>query len=72
MNIYNSSITIEVVLGGFVMTYPKKVAPKEGDAADTDFVAGHERWESVREVFPTQRKLMQRLKEVTEQISLVA
>ncbi len=68
MNLFNSTVTIEIVLGGFVMTYPRKVEPKEGDMT----VAGLEHWESVREVFPTQRKLLQRLKEVTEQISLVA
>lgn len=56
----NETIQIEVVKGGFILTYPTQV--KEGDS---------ERWETAREVFVSPRKLNQKLKEVIDTISLV-
>ena len=56
----NETIQIEVVKGGFILTYPIQV--KEGDS---------ERWETAREVFVSPRKLNQKLKEVIDTISLV-
>ena len=54
----NSYIQIEVLSGGFVLTYPT--------IADNGTVDGEE-----REVFVSPRKLNQKLKDVIESLSLV-
>jgi hypothetical protein len=59
-NLYGEQITIEVVAGGFILSYPTFV----GDGDD-------EHTEVAREVFVSPRKLNQKLKEVIESVSLV-
>lgn len=60
-NLYGEQIVIEVVAGGFILSYPTFVG---------DGVAEHT--EVAREVFVSPRKLNQKLKEVIESVSLVA
>jgi hypothetical protein len=55
MNEYGSTITIEVVRGGFILTYPV-------DNDDGGMV-------SARELFNSPRKLNQKLKEVFDVLS---
>jgi hypothetical protein len=52
---YDETITIEVVRGGFVLTYPNDKMPGT----------------LTREVFTSTRKLNQKLKEVIETLSVV-
>lgn len=59
-NSYGESITIEVVQGGFILTYPVV------DATTGDTTGG------AREVFTSPRKLQQKLKEVIATLSTVA
>jgi hypothetical protein len=54
------NIVIEVVKGGFILTYPV-----------TTTVEGKEKTDYQREVFVSPRKLHQKLKEVIDSISLV-
>lgn len=54
---FGTTINIEVVAGGFILTYPKT-----SDAGDV----------LCREVFSSPRKLHQKIKEVIDSISLVA
>lgn len=60
-NLYGEQIVIEVVAGGFILTYPQ--VRQNGDKEYTD---------QAREVFVSPRKLNQKLKEVIESIGLVA
>lgn len=60
-NRFGECITIEVVQGGFILTYPEI-----STAAD-----GTEEVDPAREVFVSPRKLNQKLKEVIDKISLV-
>jgi len=55
------AIVIEVIKGGFLLTYPT-----QGNTVD-----GVERWNVTREVFVSPRKLNQKIKEVIDNISLV-
>ena len=57
-NPYGSSITIEIVTGGFILTYPKV---SENDVVDL-----------CREVFTSPRKLNQKVKEVIDAVGLVS
>ena len=57
-NTYGDSITIEVVVGGFILTYPKVNSLNEVSLC--------------REVLTSPRKLNQKLKEVIDNISLVS
>lgn len=59
-NLYGVSITIEVVAGGFILSYPKFVVNGE-----------QETMEMAREVFVSPRKLNQKLKEVIDSVGLV-
>jgi len=59
-NLYGEQITIEVVQGGFILSYPTFV----GDGDD-------EHTETTREVFVSPRKLNQKLKDVIATVSLV-
>ena len=59
-NLYGVSITIEVVAGGFILSYPKFVNTGE-----------QETMEMAREVFVSPRKLNQKLKEVIDSVGLV-
>ena len=54
-NNYGHSLSIEVVTGGFILTYPVLT----GDGLETTY----------REVFSTTRKLQNKVKEVIEQLS---
>lgn len=54
------SILIEVVKGGFILTYPVAVTNN-----------GVEEWREAREVFVSPRKLNQKIKEVIDSIGLV-
>lgn len=56
---HDFQITIEVVKGGFILTYPHQ-ASKEGDD-----------WTIEREVFVSSRKLNQKIKEVIDNVGLV-
>jgi len=58
MNTMAERITISVVLGGFILEYPVRVQ-------------GTDTWNPQKEVFTSQRKLNQKLKEVIKDISLV-
>ena len=59
-NTYGDQITIEVVSGGFILAYPTLTAGTE------------DKFSVTREVFSSQRKLNQRLKEVIGTLSLVS
>jgi hypothetical protein len=59
-NSYGVSITIEVVNGGFILSYPKFGAIGEQETV-----------EIVREVVVSPRKLNQKLKEVIDSVGLV-
>lgn len=61
-NVFGESITIEVVAGGFILTYP--VISTNDDGSEYSVLA--------REVFVSPRKLNQKLKEVIDSIGLVA
>lgn len=56
---HDFQITIEVVKGGFILTYPHQ-ASKESDD-----------WTIEREVFVSSRKLNQKIKEVIDNVGLV-
>lgn len=58
-NAYGEQISIEVVRGGFILTYPIL----DADGAQIS---------AAREVFVSPRKLNQKLKEVIDSLSLVA
>lgn len=58
--LYGVSISIEVVTGGFILSYPKFVSNE-----------GTEVIEMAREVFVSPRKLNQKLKEVIDSVGLV-
>jgi hypothetical protein len=60
-NLYGEKISIEVVAGGFILTYP--VFEGSGEAEEVV---------QAREVFVSPRKLNQKLKEVIGNVSLVA
>jgi len=66
--LYGESITIEVVAGGFILTYP--VFSNELSKFGIEAVNG-EIVEKAREVFVSPRKLNQKLKEVIDNVSLV-
>lgn len=57
-SMYGESLTVEVVTGGFILTYPK--------------IDDHGSTTQCREVFSSPRKLHQKLKEVIESIGLVS
>ena len=59
---YEVNISIEVVKGGFVLSYPVHV-PANGDRP--------EYWLPQREVFTSPRKLIQKMKSVLDDVSLV-
>lgn len=61
----NEVIQIEVVKGGFILTYPTEVPNKFGIAVEK------EEWVMAREVFVSPRKLNQKVKEVLDSLSLV-
>jgi hypothetical protein len=71
-NLYGEQITIEVVGGGFILTYPVFTT----ETTPPRFVADGESTTEVvvqaREVFVSPRKLNQKLKEVIASVSLVA
>jgi hypothetical protein len=56
---YGDQITIEVVSGGFILAYPTLTTEED-------------KFSVTREVFSSQRKLNQRLKEVIGTLSLVS
>ena len=56
-NTYGETLTVEIVSGGFILTYPRPDA--DGDAV------------ICREVFTSPRKLNQKLKEVIDAVGLV-
>lgn len=58
---YGEQLTIEIVTGGFILTYPLVVT-----------VEGHETTEMTREVFSSPRKLQQKIKDVIAQMGTVA
>lgn len=60
-NNYGEQLTIEIVTGGFILTYPVLVT-----------VDGHEATEVCREVFSSPRKLQQKVKDVIAQMGTVA
>ncbi len=57
----NDIISIEIAKGGFILTYPSSIPTSQDDANVT----------VIREVFISQRKLNQKLKEVVEMLSMV-
>ena len=59
----NCKITIDVVTGGFVMTYPLAVATGQPERVE---------FQLVTEVFTSQRKLNQKIKDVIAAIGLVS
>ena len=61
LNAYGDQITIEIVKGGFILTYPT-VTQFEGQEVTT----------VAREVFVSPRKLNQKIKDVIESIGLVS
>jgi hypothetical protein len=60
-NTYGESITIEIVAGGFILSYPVK-----SDAASDSYD------NMQREVFASPRKLNKKIQEVIKDIGLVA
>jgi len=60
-NLFGEHITIEVVQGGFILTYPVISASADG----SDYT------EQAREVFVSPRKLNQKIKEVIDAVGLV-
>lgn len=62
-NHYGQTLSIEVVTGGFILCYPVVVET---------LPSGEEVLEQAREVFVSPRKLNQKIKEVLDQIGLVA
>jgi hypothetical protein len=69
-NLYGERISIEVVAGGFILTYPVFVSKLEKFGIEADGV--NETVEEAREVFVSPRKLNQKLKDVIASVSLVA
>ncbi len=67
-NLYGEQIIIEVVAGGFILTYPVFVSELEKFGLE---VVNGEKVEMAREVFVSPRKLNQKLKEVIDNVSLV-
>lgn len=62
MNKYGETIQIEIVAGGFILTYP--VITKATD--------GSECQDTAREVFASPRKLQNKIKELISSLGLVA
>lgn len=60
-NTYGESIQIEIVSGGFILTYPVKTDPAS-DSYDNQ----------QREVFASPRKLNKKIQEVIKDLGLVA
>ena len=60
-NNYGENLTIEIVNGGFILTYP--LVATSGNIETTDVA---------REVFISPRKLNQKIKDVIASLSLVA
>ena len=60
-NTYGETITVEIVTGGFILTYPVKLDPAS-DSFDNN----------QREVFSSPRKLNKKLQDVIKDIGLVA
>jgi hypothetical protein len=58
---YGEQLTIEIVTGGFILTYPVVI-----------IVEGNETTEISREVFSSPRKLQQKIKDVIAQMGTVA
>ena len=70
-NLYGEQITIEVVTGGFILTYPVFVNELSKFGLET-LKGGDETVQAAREVFVSPRKLNQKLKDVIASVSLVA
>lgn len=62
MSMHNSNIQIEVVKGGFILTYPVQIKTEDGG----------ELWDIEREVFVSPRKLNNKIKSVIDTIGLVS
>jgi len=70
-NLYGEQITIEVVAGGFILTYPVFVNELSKFGLEA-LKGGDETVHTAREVFVSPRKLNQKLKDVIASVSLVA
>ena len=62
MNKYGENIQIEIVSGGFILTYPSVSKDSEGN----------EFTDTAREVFASPRKLQNKIKELIGTLGLVA
>lgn len=60
-NTYGESITIEIVSGGFILSYPVKTDPASDSFDGTQ-----------REVFTSPRKLNKKIQDVIKTLGLVA
>ena len=63
-NLYQHSITIEIVEGGYVLSYPSDIGLNSTNTGAM--------YVQKREVFTSSRKMNQRIKEVLEAISTTA
>lgn len=64
-------IKIEVVRGGFLLTYPVQVNKVAFDAGLGPQQVQGDQWVEEREVFVSPRKLNQKIKEVIDSVGLV-